>query len=253
MKNTCLIVVIAALFASCVPQRKIVYAQSPDKAKTDFEYPTAKSSSITIEPFDQLYVSITSVDPQGYNLFSQQKLNFNSLSDATTAVLSYTVSDIGTINLPSIGRLKVKGLNLEQAEALITDSCKTILNSPVVSVRFVNSNVTILGEVGNPGTYVYNKEQLSIFRALGLAGDIGEYGNRKKVAIIREKGKKVEKHYIDLTNEDIFKSEYYFVHPNDVIYVEPLKLRRFGMKEYPFTLVVSAVTSAFLILYYVKK
>jgi polysaccharide biosynthesis/export protein len=253
MKKIVAVLSILALFTACVPQKKIVYAQSPDDSKTNYEYTTSVNSNLTIEAFDQLYISILGIDQQGYNFFAQQKQNFNSLSEATTTVLSYTVNDSGLVYLPVVGKIKLKGLKLNEAEKLIADSCKSILNGPIVSVHFVNSTITILGEVSRPGTYIYNKEQLSIFRAIGLAGDINEFGNRRRVAVIREKGKTVEKHYIDLTKEDVFTSAYYFIHPNDVIYIEPLKIRRFGMKEYPFALIVSAVTSAFLILYYVKK
>ncbi|HEV7230482.1 MAG TPA: polysaccharide export protein, partial [Bacteroidia bacterium] len=127
------------------------------------------------------------------------------------------------------------------------------ISHPVVSVKFVNNNITILGEVAKAGTYAYPNEKLSLFNALGLAGDITEYGNRKKVTLIRESNNSIHKYNLDLTQDDIFKSEFYYLRPNDVVYVEPLKIRRFGMKEYPFTLIVSAITSAFLILYYVKK
>jgi polysaccharide export outer membrane protein len=242
------------LLASCVPQHKIVYVQSdaPDK---ETAYAIGTNKSLKIEPFDMLYISIGSANGEqnGYNFFNQDKQNYNSVSELSMSVLGYTVNDSGAITLPVIGKIHLQGLTLDQAAGLIRDSTKSVVSHPIVSVRFVNSAVTVLGEVGKAGTYSYPNERLTIFYALGLAGDITEYGNRKKVVLIRESKKVIHKYYLDLTRDDIFKSDYYYLRPNDVVYVEPLKVRRFGMKEYPFALVVSAVTSVFLVLYYVKK
>ncbi len=255
MRNNHLFVLLTVLlFASCVPQRKMVYVQSPNQ-KLDYEYLVKNKKSLRIEPFDMLFISINSLDQAGYNFFNQEGTNNNttSITDVSLAVVSYTVSDSGTITLPILGRIKLQGLTLDEASVSIRNFTKNVLNNPIVSVRFVNNFITVLGEVSKPGTYPYYKEQLNIFYALGLAGDISEYGNRRKVILLREKNKIINKYQLDLTKDEIFKSELYYLRPNDVLYVEPLKIRRFGMKEYPFTLLFSAVTSAFLILNYFKK
>jgi polysaccharide export outer membrane protein len=253
MKSQIVGVSIACLFLfSCVPQHKIVYLQSAsEKQATEYHNQTQKNTRI--ESFDLLYITINSTDQQGFNLFAQEKQSFTSISDATLAVISYAVTDSGNVHLPVIGNVSVRGLTLEQAAARIEDSAKSILSKPIVNVRFVNTNVTILGEVLRPGNYPYTNEELTIFRAIGLAGDITEYGNRKEVVLIREKNKVITKYTLDLTSDDLFKSDFYYLRPNDLIYVKPLKIRRFGMKEYPFALVVTAVSSAFLVFYYVKK
>jgi polysaccharide export outer membrane protein len=180
---------------SCVPQHKILYLQSSEEKPTT-EFQSLKRTNTRIEPFDLLYITINSADQQGFNLFSQEKQSFSSISDATLAVISYTVNDSGAVRLPVIGNIHVQGLSLEAAAHLIEDSARTILNKPIVSVRFVNTSITILGEVSKPGTYGYTNEELSIFKALGLAGDITEYGNRKQVMLIREKNKVITKYFL---------------------------------------------------------
>jgi polysaccharide export outer membrane protein len=253
MKKLLPFLAFAMFFASCVPHKKILYVQSAAE-KTEYEYAVASKKSVKIEPFDVLYISILSgSDHPGFNFFNQDKMNFNSLTEASLAVLSYSVNDSGNIILPVVGKIRMQGLTLNEAAATIKKATQKEIIDPVVTVKFVNSSVTVLGEVAKPGTYAYQNEKLNVFFALGLAGDISEYGNRKKVVLIRESNNAVHKYTLDLTTDDIFKSDYYYLRPNDVLYVEPLKIRRFGMKEYPFTLVVSAVTSAFLVLYYVKK
>ena len=230
----------------------MVYVQSPNE-KAEYEFLVKNKKSLRIEPFDMLHISINSLD-QSNNFFHQETGNSTmSISDASLSITSYTVSDSGTITLPILGRLKLAGLTLEEAATTIKNFTKNVLNNPIVSVRFANNSITVLGEVQKPGTYPYYKEQLNIFYALGLAGDISEYGNRRKVILIREKNKIINKYELDLTKDEIFKSDYYYLRPNDVLYVSPLKIRRFGMKEYPLALILSAVTSAFLILNYFKK
>jgi polysaccharide export outer membrane protein len=247
--------VLTVLFlSSCVPQHKIVYAQSKEKDKPE-SYPVLNNKGLKIEPFDMLYISIGSAsgEPTEYNFFNQDKQNYNSMTELSLSVLGYTVNDSGAITLPVIGKLHLQGLTLDQASSLIRDSTKSVISHPIVSVRFVNNSITVLGEVGKAGTYPYPNEHLTIFYALGLAGDITEYGNRKEVVLIRETNKAIHKYYLDLTSDDIFRSDFYYLRPNDVLYVAPLQVRRFGMKEYPFALVVSAVTAVFLALYYIKK
>jgi polysaccharide biosynthesis/export protein len=243
---------ISTLFVSCVPQKKVVYVQSPNE-KAEYEFLVKNKKSLRIEPFDMLYISIKSLDQDGYNFFHQEGGSNMTVSDASLSIMSYTVSDSGTITLPILGRLKLQGQTLDEAANTIKNFTKNVLNNPIVSVRFANNSVTVLGEVLRPGTYPYFKEQLNIFYALGLAGDISEYGNRRKVILIREKNKIINKYELDLTKDEIFKSDFYYLRPNDILYVSPLKIRRFGMKEYPLALILSAVTSAFLILNYFKK
>jgi polysaccharide export outer membrane protein len=252
MRNYFYFLLIILFLASCVPQRKMVYVQSPNE-KAEYEFLVKNKKSLRIEPFDMLYISINSLDQSGYNFFHQENTGTMSVSDASLSILSYTVSDSGTITLPILGKIKLQGLTLDEAANSIKNFTKNVLNNPIVSVRFANNSITVLGEVSKPGTYPYFKEQLNIFYALGLAGDITEYGNRKKVTLIREKNKIINKYELDLTKDEIFKSDYYYLRPNDVLYVEPLRIRRFGMKEYPIALLLSAITSAFLILNYFKK
>ena len=244
---------------ACVPQKQIVYIQSNDKVQGHskdpheaHEYKIDPKRNLLIQPLDVLYINISSADPTSYNLFGQEKLNYTSLTEASLSVLGFTVSDSGEVKLPIIGKLRISGMTLSEASDFIKTNVQNIIHNPIVSVRFVNSAITILGEVGKPGTYPFTGEQISIFKALGLSNDITEYGNRRAVVLVREENKTVHKYKLDLTKDDIFTSPFYYLRPNDILYVEPLKIRRFGMKEIPYNLFISLVTSVFLVMYYVK-
>ncbi|MEO6904088.1 MAG: polysaccharide biosynthesis/export family protein [Bacteroidia bacterium] len=233
---------------SCVPQRKIVYVQS-NEDRTAYEYLVKNKKSLRIEPFDMLYISIGSLDQQGYNFFDQQKGSSAaiSISESSLAILSYTVNDSGYISLPILGKLKLKGLTVDEASVSIKNFTKNVLNNPIVTVRFVNNSITVLGEVARPGSYNYYNEQLNIFHALGLAGDITEYGNRRKITLMREKNNIIYKYHLDVTKDEIYKSDYYYLRPNDVIYIEPLKIRRWGVRnfnELPLNVLFTGITTA---------
>jgi polysaccharide export outer membrane protein len=244
-----LFILLSVLLYSCVPQRKIVYVQSP-KDTPEFNHNwSSNKKSIKIDAFDLLHIKINTIDQPEYNFFGQENTNA-SVTEQSLSITSYSVDESGYVSLPIIGKVKVKDLTLEEAATAIKDALKNIMNNPIVSVRFVNNSITILGEVLRAGTYAYTTEQISIFKAIGLAGDITEYGNRKNVVLIRENGKQIHKYYLDLTKDDLFKSEYYFLQPNDVVYIEPLKLRRYGMKEIPYALIISAINAAFVALVY---
>ncbi|MBA3705412.1 MAG: polysaccharide export protein [Bacteroidetes bacterium] len=252
IKEGGLLICIILELASCVPQRKFVYVQSK-KSNTDHEYLVESKRNIKIESQDILYISIGSADQPTYNFFSQEKQNINTISEESLALLSYTVNDSGYVTLPIIGRIKLQGLTLDQASTAIRDFTKTVLTNPIVTVRFVNNTITILGEVARPGTVIYPKQQLNILSALGLVGDINEFGNRRKIVLIRETNKTTHKYYVDITKDDLFRSDYYYLRPNDILYVEPLRLRRIGFKEFPYSLILSSISSFFLIMFYINK
>lgn len=251
MKNKLLLLFVILLSVSCVRQRKLVYFQSKSE-KTEYEYLLESRRTARIEPLDLLYIHIGSIDQPQYNFFTQEKQGFNGITEESMSVLGFTVNDSGNIILPVVGNVRLKGLTLEEAAKAIKDVVKDVVSNPIVSIRFVNNTITVLGEVARPGAYTYTKQQINLFNALGLAGDITEYGNKNKVVLIREKEKVIHKYYLDLTKDNIFKSEFYYLRPNDIIYVQPLRVRRFAARD-PYALIISSVTAVLLLLTFFKK
>jgi polysaccharide export outer membrane protein len=237
------IFLIAFLTVSCVSQKRMIYIQQNNNKESY----TNIRSDLLIKPFDLLYINVTSLDQQGYNFFAQDKGSY-AVTTELLNVISYTVSDSGEVKLPVIGKIKINGLSLDQAEKVIENAYRSSLNNPSASIRFVNNLVTILGQVSRPGTYPFQTPHINIFNAIGLAGDITEYGDRKRVTIIREeKNNEIKRFTLDLTSDDILQSSNLYVRPNDVIFVEPLKTRWWGMQHFPFELIFSAITTALLI------
>jgi polysaccharide export outer membrane protein len=129
----------------------------------------------------------------------------------------------GTIDLPILGAVTAAGLTKEELKTKITDIIlsKKLLVDPIVDIRYLNYEVTVLGEVARPTVITVPNEKISLLKALGLAGDLTIYGKRDNVLLIREEnGEKVTRH-INLNSSDFFNSPYYYLKPNDVIYVQP--------------------------------
>lgn len=165
----------------------------------------------------------------------------------------YSIDEEGKIILPIIGELTVKDLSVEQARDLIQLNADKYLKNATVIVKLISFKVTVLGEVNNPGYhYVYNN-QVTILEALGLAGDLTAVGNRKNVKLVRQVKGGSEVVLLNLTDPRLLKSKYFYLMPNDALYVEPLRARSGRLNLEHLTLVFSAATTAILILNYLDN
>lgn len=230
------------VFSSCVPTKRLAYVQSKRGISEDRMVFTGRTTDNTIKPRDELYIRITSSDdtPTSFTIGTQGMYN--------PTLSSYTVSEDGTIKLAYIGVVELANLTLEEASDKIEKALGQYLFIPSVYMRFVNNKVTVLGEVNNPGVFFFDRKNINILEAVGYARDIGEFGNRRNVLLIREDGVTRSKHYIDLTQDDLFLSEFYIVQPDDIIYVEPLGRKKWGIGTVPYNLLFSAITT-FVVVY----
>jgi polysaccharide export outer membrane protein len=137
-------------------------------------------------------------------------------------MMGYIVTDDGTFKFPELGNIKAEGLTIKQLSDTITEQIKQkeLLIDPIVTIRYLNFRVTVLGEVGRPTVVTIPNERMSILEALGLAGDITIYGRKDNVLLIREDktGKQIVR--VNLNSKDILSSPYYYLQSNDIIYVE---------------------------------
>jgi polysaccharide export outer membrane protein len=221
---TLLIVCVASLLiTSCANTKKITYFNNvPDAAFKDTKVPRQSP----IQPNDILSIAISSANAEASEPFNLQNSN---ISRATTVTGSnnesggYLVNANGTIDLPVLGAVQAAGLTKEELKTKITDIIlsKKLLINPIVDIRYLNYEVTVLGEVARPTVITVPNEKISLLKALGLAGDLTIYGKRDNVLLIREEnGQKITRH-INLNSSDFFNSPYYYLKPNDVIYVQP--------------------------------
>ena len=234
------------LLAACVPNRKVVLAQNQDPENVqeiNNMYFVDEPVDNAIRQGDELYINISSAD--------ENETVFDKGTDQRIydpALLSYTVDDEGYIRLPYVDKVKLSGLHLDEAAIKIEKELSQYLYVPSVFIRFVNNKVTILGEVNTPGVYVFNYKSVNILQAIGYANDISTFGNRERILIIREEGDHRSKYVIDLTSNTLLSSPYYMVKSNDVIYIEPLKRKKWGMDVFPWGLVLSMVSLSIVVM-----
>ncbi|MEN8230623.1 MAG: polysaccharide biosynthesis/export family protein [Bacteroidota bacterium] len=246
LKRVAVAVLIGSILASCVPIKKISYVQDSKtmvSQQSNNMYFIDEALDEIIRQGDELYIKVTSADETQTN-FNQER---QSLS-RDPSLLSYTVDEEGTIKLPYVNRIKLAGETLVEASDHIEEELSQYLLNPSVFIRFVNNKVTILGEVNNPGVYVFNYKSINILQAIGYANDISTFGNRKKVLIVREEGDYRSKYEVDLTSDELLASQFYMIKSNDIIYVEPLKSKKWDMDTFPYNLVLSIASLTIVVL-----
>ena len=169
----------------------------------------------------------------------------------------YQVDSLGYIRVPQLNKIYVKGLTVMQLKDSLEIRMKHFFQDVIVQVRLADNYVTILGNVNRPGRYSVDfREQISIFELLGIAGDLNIEANRKAIKLVRNAENETEIVELDLTKRDIIESEYYYLQPNDIVYVEPLKAMSWHQRRYPFTttltLVLSTAASVLVLISYFK-
>lgn len=237
------------ILASCVTQRDVEYLQSEGNDAISFQ--EASIGEYELKPNDELFIQVYSLDDVSSNIFSgtsaQQSIQMGTLQPYGASLVSYAIDKEGYLHLPVVGSIQVGGKTLTQVNVILKEALTNILNQPVVSVKLVNRYVSVLGEVQNPGHFPYSQEKLTVFDAIGLAGDITEYGNRREVVITRNANGKNTIVKIDLTNPEVASLEYYYITPNDAIYVKPLPKKFWGLRQFPYTVLLSTITTSLLI------
>ena len=244
--------IILALLSSCVTQKQVKYLQRKQQADTASGFRNRRTSEYKIQPHDNLYIRIFSMDEKTNLFFNKQSGTGGStgigISDLGLYLDSYVVTDSGYI-----GNIFVKDLQLVQAKSLIQSLASEYLKDVQVNVKIVSFKVTLLGEVKTPGPQKVYQDKLNIFEAISQAGDLTEFANRGKVALIRQTPDGSRVLYLNLNSIDILRSEYYYLEPNDILYFPPLGIKRWGTETFPWALAFGSVTTVLLLISYFKK
>lgn len=239
------------ILCSCVTYRNLEYLDKDKKTPSLISEP--EFSEYRLQSNDALYIQITSIDDASSNIFAQSIGQQGTIDQYSAYLNSYSIDQDGYIQLPVIGKIKALGKTTIQVSEIIKDSVENILSLPVITVKLVNQYVSILGEVMAPGHYIYSQDKLTIFNAIGLAGDITPYGNRKQVILMRNENGNTNRINLDLTSSDILSSKYYYIQPNDLIYVKPLRKRVWGFEQFPFALIFSTVTTGIVVYTFIQR
>lgn len=234
IKKVTAAIILISLLSSCKTSNQITYFQDIDKNSSkplieqDFNY------EVKICPDDQLSIFVSSIDPSSVAVFNLPLVSYLNPGETnvvtTPTIQTYLVDTNGYINFPVLGKIKVVGKTRSELADNLKEKISIYAKSPLITIKIQNFKVAVLGEVNNPGTKVITNERISILDAIGMAGDLTIFGERKNILLIRDNNGKKEYHRLDLTSSEILFSPYYYLQQNDIVYVEPNKARKSNSK-----------------------
>lgn len=240
---------ITILFIGCVPQEKLKYVQDETTEYIKSSYTHTRPIK-RIQPFDNLYIKVLSIEAETARIFSNETVMNGPGFDIN--LISYTVNEKGLIDFPFVGEIDVNNLTLKEAKEKVEKELSQYLSNTSITIKFVNSNITVLGEVKMQGEFPYFKDQINIFQAIGFAGGMTDYGDKSNITLIREDESTIKYHSIDLTDKSVIESDYFYLHPNDIVIVEPIKTKFRNLRTFTYSALLATATTLVTILYFFK-
>ena len=256
-----ILAIVSLALSSCVTARKVNYMQKPDKEIPHYA-DTLSYEDYQIRLGDRLYVYVYSLNEEIMKMYNaggtnastmRQQMNQGSMGGSYD-LYTYLVHEDGNIDFPTIGKVFVQGKTTREVRKELEKRLGTLLqelpgySTISVEVNVVNRSFSIIG--AQSGRYMINKEKMTIFEALAMAGDMKEFNSRKEVKLVRERNGVTTIKTFDARTEDIVNSEYYYIEPNDIIYIREMPGYSFGINHVTTVIGVTASTISFGILIY---
>ena len=240
---------------SCVSRKKLTYLQYSDKSDRfgieQESRPSVTPAIYKVMPNDNLFIRVITPDPQWSALFNMQA-GEGGITQESAALSSYPVDLDGDIEIPYVRKVRVAGKTLSEIKTELDSVFKNYVADAAITVRLVDNNLSIIGEVNVPGRYPITKDRLNVFEALAMAGDLSVYSDRQRVQLIRPSPYGPVIKEFSLSDRSILNSEYYYVMPNDIIYAMPMRGRSFQVNSSVYTLFLTSITTALVIISYFR-
>jgi polysaccharide biosynthesis/export protein len=238
------IIFIMLIPASCVPAKQLRYFNDINELVEPEVNPRTQK---LIMPFDKLYIKVISIDPQTSLIFNSSDEIRNS-GMGSSSLVGYLVDESGKINFPFVGNISVASLTTAQASEKIQKAMNDYVSNTSIIVKYVDNQVTVMGEVDKQGVFPFSEDKLTIYEAIGLGGGLTRYGDRKNIILVRNQGDKIMHYRLNLSDSKIAGKDQYYILPNDIIIVEPLKAVSSSYSNITFTTVLSSITTLIAVL-----
>ena len=203
-----------------------------------------------VQKGDLLSVKVIGLDQNSLDIFNRNVVG-NSTSQFNAPALyssGYLVSSSGEIELPIVGKLNVINLSIDSVTSLVNNSLGDYYKHFTVEIKLINFKATVLGEIVKPQTFNIYENKINIYQLIAMAGGTTDYANFRKIKIVRNSDENVVVETVDLTSKDIYGSEFYYIKPNDVVYIEPLRGKFVKVNWLPISLIAGAFSYLFLVL-----
>lgn len=232
MKKILVLISLSIFLSSCVPHKKLVYFQGEPIEKEDIHKINEIPYKLQIN--DILYITLKSKNEELVALFNNNSnnVNNNNVGGDQLYFTGYTIDDHGNIRLPYVGNLNVLGYTIEEVREKVKSELKYYINfdkNIFVTVKLAGIKYTIIGDIASPGTHIIYQNRVNLIEAIANSGDIIDTGDRTKVEIIREEFDGVKKYTVDITQVTVFDSEVFNILPHDIIYINPIKTKSWGI------------------------
>ena len=203
-----------------------------------------------IQESDILYIRVITINENMNKLFNlESSTNYNyGYNEANMFLQGYLVNDTGYVTLPVVGEVYVKNQTIQEAQLTLKNQIDQYIKDATVIVKLTSFKITILGEVRSPGIYSIYDNGLNLFEALGRAGDLTDYGNRHNVLIVRQTREGTKSFRVSLLDKEILFSDFFYIHPNDVIYVEPVRTKAWKMNAPNISIILSSISTLVVLL-----
>ena len=227
-KKYLFIIFVIIFFSSCTKHIKYLQDKKEKKGKDQTEF-TNQPPEYKIQPYDYLYITIRTTNEEVNELFSTLSTSMNQNQGQNSEnfyFTGYMVNDTGYIQVPILGDFEIKDKNIYEVRHMVEERTAEIVNDAIVNVRLTSFRVTFLGETGN-GTMTFYQEKLNILEALSAVGGVTEYGDKTNIMIVRKQDSTYNTYRVDLTDRHLLEKKEFFLQPNDIVYVEPVKSKIF--------------------------
>jgi len=229
---------------SCVPFRRVRFFNDSGKIDKSFANPREQKR---ISPFDNLFIKVLSTDEKTSQIFNASEQIALNLPLNT---ISFLIDEKGNVNFPFVGNINVGGLTLAEASNKLQKALTEYMPNIAVIVKFIDNKVTVMGEVQRQGVFNFTDDKINIYEAVALAGGLTRYGNHRNVILIRQENNAINHYKLDLSNSKIAGTNMFFILPNDVIVVEPLRQVSWSYQNMTYTTVLTTITTLVAVLYF---
>ena len=226
-------------FSSCIRQKNTWILQDVDSENATNNFTNPKKTSYRIQPGDNLYINIYSND-KGTSAYFQT--NFPTVMSQTYLYLnSHVVNEEGYLTFTFIDKMYVQGLTIEEIQKQLQATMSTYFKDVTITVKMVSFEVSVIGEVASAGKFLIPEDNTNVLEVVALAGGFKEYADRQRITLVRQTSTGSDVHYLNLMDKNMLASEYFYLMPNDVIYVQSLKSKSWTYEKFPYGLFMSTL------------
>ncbi|MBN2611312.1 MAG: polysaccharide biosynthesis/export family protein [Bacteroidales bacterium] len=254
-KGIVLFLVAIFIVTACTQQRQLVYLRDLEET-SDTNFFVKTQPDYRIQKQDILYIKIYTFNREVSDLINQSSSTYQQnlfQNESSLYINGYSVNDSGYIEVPVLGKIMVLNTTIDETIGAIREKAYEYLKDATIIVKLISFKFTVMGEVNRPGIYRNFNNQLTVLEAIGMAGDINDFGNRRKVLVLRPAKDGTLTYRLDLTKKNLLTSDGFFLLPNDIVYVEPIKSKIFKLNAPSISLFFSTITTLILVLNYIDN